>query len=313
MIKLVYVTVGTQKTEYLNMLRISLASARRHMPDIGIEVVTDAETGAHLNASEIPQKYGATIVPINVDGDYTTVEVSRVLKTNLRELVTGTFLYLDTDTIICEDFSDYEPEASVNLVADAHCLLAEQEEGGEPVRRAARQRGLNLDDCVHYYNGGVFIAKDDETAHEFFRKWHETWLRTKAPKMHHDQYSLNTVALETGAVRELDGTWNCQLTANDKAFSYLRNVKILHYLSLQDAGIYRLNREALMTGTLSDEIIDEIIDAPEKQFCPFHFYADDSPEYQIMQQSQFHLAYRMYTRHPKLYRFFDKLLSVFRK
>lgn len=313
MIKLVYVVVGTEKKEYLNMLRISLASARMHMPSIAIEIVTDEETGAFLAAGDIPQKYRAAVIPCPIDGDYTTVERSRVLKTNLRALVTGDFLYLDTDTIICEDFSDAAPQGSVNMVADAHCLLSEQEENGEPILRAARRRGLDLTGCVHYYNGGVLLAKDDETAREFFARWHETWKKTKQPGMHHDQYPLNYVEMQMHAVHELDGTWNCQLTANDRAFSYLRGVKILHYLSLQPAGIYRLNSKELMTGDLSDEQIREIIEAPEKQFRSFHFYADDSAEYQIMQQSHYHLVYRLYTRRPKLYRFGEKLLSGFRK
>ncbi len=313
MIKLVYVIVGVSKSEYLNMLRISLASARRYMPAIEIEIVTDEETGKALSVGDIPQKYNARIVAVPIEGEYTTVERSRVLKTNLRELVSGDFLYLDTDTIICEDFSDYVPQGSVNLVADAHCLLAEQEEQGEPIRRAARQRGLNLDACERYYNGGVVIAKDDAVAHEFFRKWHETWKRTKQPKMHHDQYSLNAVNMEMNAICELDGTWNCQLTANYRAFSYLRGVKILHYLSLQPEGIYRLNRDELMTSELTDSQIEELIDRPEQHFLRFYFYAEDSVDNRIMLGSHYHLIRRIYTRRPKLYRFGEKFFSLFRK
>ena len=311
--KLVYVTVGTEKIEYLNMLRISLASARKHMPDVAIEIVTDEETAALLNAGDMPKKYRAEVIAVPIEGDYNTVERSRVLKTNLRELVSGDFLYIDTDTILCADISGERPEGSVNLVADAHCLFTEQEEQGESLKRSARQRGLDLEGCVHYYNSGVIYAKDDETAHTFFRKWHETWKRTKLPKMHHDQFALNAVNLEMDAIRELDGTWNCQLTANDRAFRYLRNVKILHYLSLQPEGIYRLNRRELMTSELTEEQIREIIDYPEQQFCPFHFYADDSADYRIMQESHYHLTYRLYTSRPKLYRTGERLLRKFRK
>lgn len=310
--KLVYVTVGTEKTEYLNMLRISAASARKHMPDIEIEVVTDAVTGEYLNASDIPQKYRVRINAVAVDDSLNTVEKSRELKTTLRTLVKGTFLYLDNDTIICRDFSDFEPEASVNLVADAHTRL-DQQENGERIRKNARKRGLDLDRCERYFNGGVIIAKDDDTAHRFFEKWHDTWLRTKRPGMHHDQYSLNAVEQEMHVIHELGGTWNCQLTANDKAFSYLKDVRILHYLSLQREGIYCLNRAQLMKETLSNEQIREIIDRPELQFMPFHFYADDSIDYQIMQGSHYHLVHRIYTRHPKLYRFGEKLFSKLRK
>lgn len=313
MIKLVYVVVGTEKTEYINMLRISLASARKHMPDIEIEIVTDTETGAFLSSGDIPKKYGAKVVACPIEGEYNTVEKSRVLKTNLRALTKGDFLFLDTDTIICGDFSDVEPKGSLNLVLDAHGLLSERENEGADIVRAAKERGLDLDGCEKYFNSGVILAKDNAEAHMFFEKWHELWKKTKQPKKHHDQFSLNYVQRQTNLICELDGTWNCQITANDRAFYYLRNVRILHYLSLQNEGIYKLNRKELMTSSLTDEQIQKIIDEPEKQFCDFHFYAEDSIDYRIMQQSHYHMIYRIYTRHPKLYRFGEKLLSKLRK
>ena len=112
---------------------------------------------------------------------------------------------------------------------------------------------------------------------------------------------------------ELDGTWNCQLTANYRAFSYLRGVKILHYLSLQPEGIYRLNRDELMTSELTDSQIEELIDRPEQHFLRFYFYAEDSVDNRIMLGSHYHLIRRIFTRRPKLYRFGEKFFSRFRK
>lgn len=313
MITIVYVHVGAGKTEYLTMLRVSAASVRKHMKDVGIVILTDTETGAFLEQSETVSDSGIRIEAVAVPQGYNTVEKSRYLKTRMREFVKGDLLYLDSDTIVCQDISDTVVPASVCMVRDEHCLLSQQEENGEPIKRAARDRGLDLDRCTDYYNGGVIMAKDDENARIFFRRWFETWDATRKPQMHHDQYSLNFVNQELNVIRELGGEWNCQLTGTYRAFSYLRNVKILHYLSAQPYGYYRLNDLLLLQRELSDKEIDEIISAPEQQFLPFHTYADSSVEYQLMQQSHFHLIHRLYTRHRRLYDFGEKLLKKLRK
>ena len=313
MIKIVYVHIGAGKTEYLTMLRISVASVRKHMKDIEIVILTDAETGAYLEQTALSGDSGVTIMPVDIPDGYNTVEKSRYLKTNMRELLRGDLLYIDSDTIVCEDISDTVPPASVCMVKDEHCLLAEQEENGRPIKKAAHDRGLDLDNCTLYFNGGVALTKDDEDARLFYRKWFETWDAARKPNMHHDQFSLNHVNQELNIISELGGEWNCQLTGTYRAFSYLRNVKVLHYLSAQPHGYYRLNDLEYLRMDLSDDEIDEIISAPEKQFLPFHAYSDDSDEYRIMQESHFHLIYRIYTRHRKLYNFGEKMLKIFRK
>ena len=313
MLSIVYVHVGTEKTEYLNMLRISAASVRKRMSSTDIVILTDSETAACLKKAEWTADEHLSIVPCDIPDGYSTVEKSRYLKTHLRELVRGDLLYIDSDTIVCEDVSDAVPPSSVCMVLDEHGLLAEQEYNGGAVMKAARERGLDLSGCVRYYNGGVIMAKDDEKARDFFRRWFELWDSTRKPKMHHDQYTLNYVNLQTDVIAELDGGWNCQITATYRAFPYLRRLKVLHYLSAQPHGIYRLNDIDLLRKDFTDEEIEAIISEPEKQFCPFHMFSDESEEYRIMEQSHFHLIYRMYTRHRGLYDFTEKLLRKLRK
>ncbi|MBQ3418150.1 MAG: hypothetical protein IJH32_10015 [Ruminococcus sp.] len=313
MLKIVYVYVGTEKKEYLNMLRISVRSAVKHMPDTPIIILTDRQTGDYLQESGVFLADAAEILSVEIPDGYNTVEKSRYLKTNLRELIDGDLLYIDCDVIICEDISDLSADTSVSMALDEHGLLSQQDDGGAAIRRAAKARGLDVDACIKYFNGGVILAKDDDNAHQFFRRWFEVWDATRKPSMHHDQYSLNAVNLEMDVIGELDGTYNCQLTATYRAFSYLRNVKILHYLSAQPDGIYQLNDIEYLRKDFTDEEIDAIVSDPVKRFLPFHFYADSSVEYRIMQQSHFHLIYRLYTRHRKLYDFGEKILGKLRK
>lgn len=313
MIKIVYVFVGTEKKEYLNMLRISVSSVRKHMETIPVVILTDADTATVLNSSGFFADENTAVTPVDIPQRYNTVEKSRYLKTNMRELVEGDFLYIDCDTIVCADLSDICASSSVSMVLDEHGFLHEQEDSGAAVKRAAKERGIDLDDCVAYFNGGVILAKDDDTARLFFKKWYELWDRTKKVKMHHDQFSLNAVNMEMNVIRELDGTYNCQMTANYRAFFYLRNVKILHYLSAQENGIYKLNDLDFLQKDLTNEEIDAVIKAPEKAFVPFHFYSDTSVEYRLMQSSHFHLTQRLYQRHRGLYNFGEKVLRKMRK
>ena len=309
MFKLVYVTVGSDKTEYINMLRISVASAKKHMPQVPVVIVTDEDTLAVL------RKYfsgGAELAAFQVPEKYNTAEKSRYLKTNLRSLISGDFLYLDSDTVICADFSSAAPCCELGLVLDENRLLDSQDDNGAAIRRSAEKRGFDLSGCSRYYNGGVIWAKGCQAAKDFFGEWFSLWDKTRSEGNHHDQYSLNTVEQRRGLITELDGSWNCQFTSCGEALSYLKNVKIMHYLSIQPNGIYRLNNAELMKSELGDGQIAEMIERPERLFNPFHTVADSSEDYLLTKTSHYRFISRMYERHPKLFRFGEKLLSKFR-
>ena len=310
MFKIVYVTVGADKIEYINMQRIAVASAKKHMPQVPVVIVTDEQTLPKLKEHKDLCSVELAVFP--VPKELNTAEKSRYLKTNLRDLIRGDFLYTDTDTIICGDFSSDVPDCPLGLVLDENRPLDEQDGGGAAIRRAAQIRGFDLSECKNYFNGGVIWARDCEPSKDFYRDWYAQWDRTRSEGNHHDQYSLNAVEMRRRLITELDGTWNCQLTSCYASFSYLRNVKILHYLSLQPDGIYRLNNADLMCGELSDAQIAEIIEHPERLFNPFHMYSDSSVEYRLTHTSHYHFITRMFTKHPKLFRFGEKLLSIFR-
>ena len=173
-------------------------------------------------------------------------------------------------------------------------------------------KGFDLSECHYYFNGGVIWAKDDEPARLFFKDWFERWENSRSPGNHHDQFSLNAVQKDRKLITELDGSWNCQFTSCYASLSYLRNVKVMHYLSVQPDGLYRLNNAELMCGELSDEEIGKIIERPERLFNPFHMFADSSDEYKLTLTSHYSFIARIYKRHPKLFRFWEKVLSKFR-
>ena len=313
MLKIVYIHVGNEKQEYLNMLRISIASVRKNMPNIEINILTDKNTAEYLVSCGFFTDVLLKIIPVDVPEDLNVVEKSRYLKTNLRNNIRGDFLYIDSDTLVCCNLTDTLIEQSVSMVLDENRLLNEQDDKGEKIIHQAKMRGYDFLGYNHYYNSGVMLVKDDKSAQLFFQKWYEEWNKTRKPKMHQDQFSLNWVNKNINVINELDGSWNCQATASYKGLECLRNVKIIHYLSLQDAGLYQLNDRDFLKQDIDNESIQKIIDYPEKGFREFHMFAYDSVEYKLLQTSHFHFIKRIYDKHKTMFKFCEKILKMFRK
>ena len=98
--KVVYVLVSNKNDYYVEMLQLSLYSLRIFHPDDIVEVVMDEKTYSRL----VKQKHRllADVKPIVVEipKEYSLMQRSRYLKTRLREIIVGDFLYLDTDTVV---------------------------------------------------------------------------------------------------------------------------------------------------------------------------------------------------------------------
>ena len=108
MVKAVYVLVSREEDLFYEMFLLSLHSLKVHDPGREVEVVLDPETYARVLAKDEPDLRGVrfteTAIPPGLDG----LQRSRYLKTRLRSLVDGDFLYIDTDTIVCAPLSDIE-------------------------------------------------------------------------------------------------------------------------------------------------------------------------------------------------------------
>ena len=106
MMKYVYVLTSTPNDFYYEQCLMSVFSLRHHTPDAQIFILTDNKTSSSFSASNkrlglINQ--GATIITVNFDDSVSNTQRSRILKTTIPEHVSGDFLFIDCDTIICDD------------------------------------------------------------------------------------------------------------------------------------------------------------------------------------------------------------------
>lgn len=273
--KIVYCLVSDSKDYYYEQLLISLCSLRKHNPLAYVEVVCDYLTYATLrdNRSTI-YDYNVHVIPVESPKDWGKKERSRYLKTNLRNLTQGNYLYIDTDTVICSslDFVD-EYDFEIAAVEDGHVdrIIPKRVECRYPseywIWENAAKANINIAG-LWQFNSGIMYVKDTDNTHLFYDKWFELYTSLLVYGVNIDQLSLMLANKELGdVIVHLAPIMNCQIIT-DEGIRLLQGACIVHWFSNKDA--YLLNSPWIMdpikcTGMISIPI-SYIIDDPYSFF-----------------------------------------------
>ena len=229
--KIVYVICSDEKDYYLEQVLMSIFSLRKHNSDAIVELVVDANTDSTLsgNRTEI-LKYVDSKIVVSVPKEYNKKESSRFIKTYLRHYLSGDFLYIDSDTIICDNLSDIDLfDGDLGAVFDLHepnCLkLPNYTEWLNKVR----QEGWTNSNAIPYFNSGVLFVRDTPRTHHFYEDWHLIWLKMLQDNGRYRDQEPFALANERHnyLIKELSGIWNCQILSS--ALPYLHKAKIIHY------------------------------------------------------------------------------------
>lgn len=327
--KYVYVLTSTPKDLYYEQALMSAYSLRNHMPDAEIIVLVDNKTNASFNEENkrtALKKYASQIINIDFEDSVPNVDRSRLIKTSIPEYVDGSFLYIDCDTIICDDLSEIENISAITGgVLDGHCMLDEHIHKKYFLARDKKLGFSGTKALGANINGGLILAKADTPQHqeqtkELFRQWNEIW-KYSAYEKHdkHDQSALNEANFRTGLkMKFLDGKWNCQPSHGGLAF--LKEAKIIHYYSSEFSGknyipYYKLaDKELQMRIKEAGDIPEDIkamIDNPKFQFNPVHLI-NDSRIVSIMQSPLTFTLADIKAHLPRLFSAMEALCSVIR-
>lgn len=227
--KIVYVITSSGEDIYVEQTYMSIWSCKYHNPDAKIVVVTDDDSLPFINKYNEINELTSELISISFDEKISKAERSRFLKTSLRSLVKGDFLYVDGDTIFCDSISEIDNfNFQIALVEDRHASSIYNNPFREFIL-APIVLIFNLPSFKSkFYNGGVIYAKDNELAHDFFKEWHTNWnFSNKKTGLIIDQPALFQTYLSfKNSVNSLDGIYNAQIELNDK---YLFKGKILHF------------------------------------------------------------------------------------
>ena len=100
--KYVYVLTSSEKDYFYEQCLISVVSLKKYHPDSEIVIFTDDNTAAGLKGFRSGIKKYAEIEVVACDAAYDQKVRSRLLKTSVRHLIKGDFLYIDLDTVIAD-------------------------------------------------------------------------------------------------------------------------------------------------------------------------------------------------------------------
>ena len=228
--KIVYVITSTPNDVYWEQTYLSIFSLLQHEKNPHVVLLTDDKTNATFTGSRakiLDLVVDKIVVPF--DGEVSNMRRSRWLKTKMRELVKGDFLFIDSDTIINAPLHDIdECHLLIGSVEDAHRPL-NSHYGKEKLLRQAKTLGFSIDEEPFYFNSGVLYVKDSKQTHELFELWHKNWEKSISYGINQDMPALMQANIQMGhLIQRMEGQWNCQLMYG---FNYFVNARIIHYFA----------------------------------------------------------------------------------
>lgn len=229
MVKFLYILVSKESDIYYEQTLVSILSLRHYNPDAFVTLLVDDKTDANLMGfrAEIKTLVNEYKV-VSFDDKISGLARSRLLKTNMRNLLEGDFLYIDGDTAIADKLDlKVDDNCDVGAIADLHA----RENDKYHVKHKKNNKNknilgftLNLGDL--FFNGGIIFARDNDNAKRFFDKWHELYQYCNTKGIFTDQISFNETNRLLGfPMKELPGEWNCQVR---EAYNHLYRVKIIY-------------------------------------------------------------------------------------
>jgi len=315
-----YTLTSTPSDEYYEQFLLSVTSLKLLMPAADVILLCDSKTKETLTGKRGEyEKLVSQTVTVDAPGGLSQIEASRWVRTSMRRLVKGDFLFLDGDTIVAGDLSSIaRPGMNFAACLDKHSLINTHSKKTSIIDKNDH---LGFDSHVSdkHFNGGVLFCADTPETHKIFERWHELWLFSKSKKIIRDQPSLNMAVYENiSFVTELDGTWNCQIAHN--GLPYLANSKIIHYFAsdmvfqsspfiLASGNIFKKIKE---TGLISQEIL-ELLKNPRTAFVPESRIIAGNDMLHVINSDFFEFIFLLQKKLPRVFNFFNRHISICKK
>ena len=268
--KLVYVLTCAPDKHYIEQAHISLYSARYHNPDAHIVLIVDQMTDTLFVGKRAELlKYVSEKIVVDVPACFNVMQASRWIKTSVRNLIVGDFLFIDCDTIVTQSLIEVDyMDVEIGAVLDCHRPVSIfRAEEREELLLKAKKCGWNFNDVEKYYSSGVLYVKDSNLTRNFYNEWHKNYLYTANLGVNIDQISLEKTKQELQIISDIDDVWNTIMFTRP---SFVYDAKILHCASL-DNNVFLFSKRVLAyiyQHGLTEYIKDSIIN-PSTTFLPY--------------------------------------------
>lgn len=231
-LQLAYVLTSSGADPFLEQFYMSVMSLRHHgNAHTKVVLVTDRLT--YESCGNGPRKAmleaADEIIVVDLDETLSGKVRSRLLKTQLRKFVKGDYLYIDTDTLIATNIEkEIESLQAIDLgaVDDQNTPWLQFPEAVRTYTYNRTKGIFPMEEITESFNGGAMWVKDNDSAHRFYKMWHNLYLEGEKQGCSFDQPSLETTQLKLGLIRHIDGGWNTQGVYGVRYYS---KIKVFHY------------------------------------------------------------------------------------
>lgn len=270
--KLVYVLTCSDESLYLEQALMSVFSARYHNPEAHIILITDAQTDMIIdgNRAEILQYLDEKIV-VPFDSELSMMRRSRWIKTKVRHLIEGDYLFIDCDTIIRSSLKKIDLfECQIGAVLDSHLQISDFCNSlYDKVAISSKEIGWDIDKEQFYFSSGVIFVKDNDDTHKFYELWHGYWQEGLKKGIEIDQPSFAKTNIAMGRIIErISDKWNCVMYTEP---DFASKSFILHFTAYRNPSflfsrrvLEKIKNEGVKNGFIRQCIID-----PIKTYVPF--------------------------------------------
>lgn len=229
--KFLYILTSNDDDLYYEQIYLSITSLLLYNPEAYIILLTDNITYESLNGFRgkiLEFVKECKVIPLSAD--LSKKVRSRLLKTNMRNLVDGDFLYIDCDTVVLSALEvPYDWSFSIGAVKNLHFSNVKESPIFPILSIIASECGIGIT-SGDYFNSGVLYVRDDNESRDFFRYWHELYqCYLEGNGIDVDQLSLYKANCDRGGIiREVPGEWNWQVGFG---INYMKDAKIMHTFS----------------------------------------------------------------------------------
>lgn len=273
--KIVYVLTCAPEKHYIEQALMSIFSARHWNSDAHIVLIVDDLTDQLLvgQRAEILKYISEKIVVQFVDTTFSPLYRSRWIKTSVRKLVEGDYLFVDSDTIICKSLEEIDAlDCEVGAVLESHLLVKDFCDDLRKRGVALNMKiGVNLDEEKEYFSSGVLLVKDTPETHCLYQLWHQYWLESVSLGLNIDQPSLAKANRECGhIISRIPDTYNCILFTRN---SFTDKAHVLHVAAYRNPSFIFSDKvlRFVQENGLNNEWFRSVILKPCSSFLPFDY------------------------------------------
>ena len=199
-------------------------------------VLVDSPTAQRIEERKAMRNLITELKVIAVPKEYSGKFRSREIKTSIRNLIDGDFLFIDTDTVICQPLDEIDSLNVSNLamVPELHDVFKHHVYYDLTRNDTKRIFDVDASDSPYWFNSGCMLVRDNAFTRDFFSKWNENWKHSAFNKNNSsDQRALLATDKSFGyAIECLPDVYNCQVAMS---IQYFYDAKIIHFWHMRSS------------------------------------------------------------------------------